>query len=318
MSLAELPILTSFAGFKRSWVKRDVIAGLTLWAVLVPEALAYATIAGVSPVVGLYAAPPALVLYAAFGSSKHLVVGPGAASAALSAAAVADLTTGGPENFAAFTAMLALVTGVLALVGRAVASRVPRQLHLRAGDEGLHHRARPDDHRRAAARRCSGSRRARATSSNKRGTSSAISMTRSGERSLVGVLSFAIVLGLRRFAPAVPGVARRGGVRHRCRARLRSRPARRRDRRPHRERAPVDRAPARAGLSDYFADVGVGGRHHARRASRRVSAPPRRTRPENHYEIDPNRELIGLGAANIGVGAVPGHGRERAASRRPR
>ena len=76
-------------------VPGDLIAGLTVWAVLVPEALAYATIAGVSPVVGLYAAPPALVLYAAFGSSRHLVVGPMSATAALSAAAVADLATGG-------------------------------------------------------------------------------------------------------------------------------------------------------------------------------------------------------------------------------
>ncbi len=54
------------------WLRGDVIAGLTVWAVLVPEALAYATIAGVSPVVGLYAAPGALLLYAVFGSSRHL------------------------------------------------------------------------------------------------------------------------------------------------------------------------------------------------------------------------------------------------------
>ena len=82
---------------------------------LVPEALAYASIAGVSPVVGLYAAPPALLLYAAFGSSRHLVVGPMSATAALSAAAVADLTTGGPDDVLAFTAVLALMTGALAL-----------------------------------------------------------------------------------------------------------------------------------------------------------------------------------------------------------
>ena len=111
-----IPIFTSLRGYQRSWLTRDMIAGLTLWAVLVPEALAYATIAGVSPVIGLYAVPPALLLYAAFGSSKHLIVGPGAATAALSAAAVAELTTGGPDNFLAFTAMLALVTGVLALL----------------------------------------------------------------------------------------------------------------------------------------------------------------------------------------------------------
>ncbi len=110
-----LPIFTSLAGYDRAWTRGDVIAGLTVWAVLVPEALAYASIAGVSPVVGLYAAPPALVLYAAFGSSRHLVVGPMSATAALSAAAVADLTTGGPDDVLAFTAVLALVTGVLAL-----------------------------------------------------------------------------------------------------------------------------------------------------------------------------------------------------------
>ena len=58
-------MFTSLAGYQQAWLRGDLIAGLTVWAVLVPEALAYATIAGVSPVVGLYAAPPALVLYAA-------------------------------------------------------------------------------------------------------------------------------------------------------------------------------------------------------------------------------------------------------------
>jgi len=46
----QIPICTSLRGYKRSWFTRDMVAGLTLWAVLVPEALAYATIAGVSPV----------------------------------------------------------------------------------------------------------------------------------------------------------------------------------------------------------------------------------------------------------------------------
>ena len=80
------------------------------------RALAYASIAGVSPVVGLYAAPPALILYAAFGSSRLLVVGPMSATAALSAAAVADLTTGGPDEVLAFTGVMALMTGLFALV----------------------------------------------------------------------------------------------------------------------------------------------------------------------------------------------------------
>jgi len=107
------PIFGSLADYLRSSLRGDLIAGLTVWAVLVPEALAYATIAGVSPVIGLYAAPPALILYAAFGSSRHLVVGPMAATAALSAAIVADVSTDG--SFAAMTAALAIVTGLLAL-----------------------------------------------------------------------------------------------------------------------------------------------------------------------------------------------------------
>jgi sulfate permease, SulP family len=94
----------------------DLIAGLTVWAVLVPEALAYASIAGVSPVIGLYAAPGALILYAAFGSSRQLVTGPGAASAALSAAIVGDLVTQGSNDFVQLTATLAITVGLLAIV----------------------------------------------------------------------------------------------------------------------------------------------------------------------------------------------------------
>jgi SulP family sulfate permease len=84
--------------------------------VLVPEALAYATIAGVSPVVGLYAAPGALLLYAAFGSSRHLVVGPMAATAALSAAAVGDLAGDDADLFVQLTITMALTVGIAALV----------------------------------------------------------------------------------------------------------------------------------------------------------------------------------------------------------
>jgi high affinity sulfate transporter 1 len=108
-------LFASLRGYRREWLNKDIVAGLTVWAVLVPESLAYATIAGVSPVVGLYAAPAALILYPAFGSSRHLVTGPMAATAALSAATVADLATRDDE-FLTFTIVLALVTGLIALV----------------------------------------------------------------------------------------------------------------------------------------------------------------------------------------------------------
>ena len=88
------PLLTSLRGYRRPWLRGDLVAGLTVWAVLVPESLAYATIAGVSPVVGLYAAVPALLLYPVFGTSRHLVVATMSGTAALSAAVVAERRRG--------------------------------------------------------------------------------------------------------------------------------------------------------------------------------------------------------------------------------
>ena len=104
----------SFVGFRPAWVRADVIAGLTVWAVLVPESLAYATIAGVPPVVGLYAAVPALALYALVGSSRHLIVSPMSATAALSFGIVADYG-GGDSEAVVLTTALALATGLVAM-----------------------------------------------------------------------------------------------------------------------------------------------------------------------------------------------------------
>ena len=109
-------VFPSLRNYQRDWIRADLVAALTVWAVLVPSALAYATIAGVSPVVGLYAAPPALVLYAAFGSSRQLIAGPSAAVAALSAAIVGNAVAGDGDTFVATTAALAICVGVAALV----------------------------------------------------------------------------------------------------------------------------------------------------------------------------------------------------------
>ena len=108
-----IPVFTSLLGYRSSWLRGDVLAGLTVWAVLIPESLAYAGIAGVSPVVGLYAAVPALVLYAMVGSSRHLVVAPMSGTAALSASIVAGLAAAGTAAYTAHTVGLALVVGVL-------------------------------------------------------------------------------------------------------------------------------------------------------------------------------------------------------------
>ncbi|ORM36013.1 sodium-independent anion transporter [Williamsia sp. 1135] len=109
-------MFTSLHHYRSAYLRPDVVAGLTVWAVLVPEALAYAAIAGVPAVVGLYAAVPALILYAAAGSSRHLVVGPMSATAALSAAIVGPIAGDDPQLFLATTVALSLAAGVVALV----------------------------------------------------------------------------------------------------------------------------------------------------------------------------------------------------------
>jgi len=94
------------------WIRYDLIAALTVWALLIPEAMAYAGIAGVDPAVGLVTAPLALLGYAIFGSSKHLFVGPSSTVAILSASVVAPLAGGDGDLYLILTIWLAIFTGV--------------------------------------------------------------------------------------------------------------------------------------------------------------------------------------------------------------
>jgi sulfate permease, SulP family len=103
---------------RRPGLRADLIAGVTTWGIVVPQAVAYAQIAGLPPQVGLLAAPWALVVYALLGSSRSLVVAATSSTAALSAVAVAPYVHGDATRFAALSAALALVTGaVFAVAG---------------------------------------------------------------------------------------------------------------------------------------------------------------------------------------------------------
>jgi SulP family sulfate permease len=116
-----LPAAGWLPRYRRAWLTGDIVAALTVWALLVPEALAYAGIAGVPPQYGLYAAPLALVAYALFGGSRHLIVGPTSTVAIVSASVVAPLAaSGGEQRYLALTIALALLTGaILVLAGLA-------------------------------------------------------------------------------------------------------------------------------------------------------------------------------------------------------
>jgi sulfate permease, SulP family len=107
-------------GYERPWLRADVVAGLVIWSVVTPQAVAYAQIAGLPPQAGLMAAPGALLAYALLGTSRQLVVSATTATAAVSAASVGPLAHGDMASFAALSAALALVTAVVLVAGGAL------------------------------------------------------------------------------------------------------------------------------------------------------------------------------------------------------
>ena len=114
------PILSWVPGYQRSWLPLDVIAGLTVCAILVPEGMAYAELAGMPPETAFYAAPIALLAYAVLGSSRQLVVAVSSAIAIMSAATVSGLAASGSVEYAALTAALAILAGLVSIAAGAL------------------------------------------------------------------------------------------------------------------------------------------------------------------------------------------------------
>jgi high affinity sulfate transporter 1 len=100
-------------GYRREWLRPDAVAGVVVWSVVTPQAVAYAQIAGLPPEAGLMAAPGALVAYALIGTSRQLVVSATTATSAVSAAAVGAIAGDDAVRFAALSAALALVCAVV-------------------------------------------------------------------------------------------------------------------------------------------------------------------------------------------------------------
>ena len=111
---------TLLRAYRRSWLRADVLAGITVTAYLVPQCLAYSELAGASPVSGLWVAVFAMVIYALLGTSRQLSVGPESATAIMVAAAVAPLAAGDPARYIALSTGLAVIVGLLCIAAWAV------------------------------------------------------------------------------------------------------------------------------------------------------------------------------------------------------
>jgi high affinity sulfate transporter 1 len=111
-----LPILSWLPSYRREWLVVDVLAGLAVWAVMVPEGMAYAGILGVPPIMGLYTLVPPLIAYALLGTSRLLVVGPDTATGLISALTVGAIAVQGTAEFNALTSTLAILIGAFFLL----------------------------------------------------------------------------------------------------------------------------------------------------------------------------------------------------------
>jgi len=108
-----MPILTWLPRYDRSRLRGDLLAGAIVAALMVPQSLGYARIAGVPVEVGLYAVPLALLAYAVLGSSPQLIVGPASTVAIVSGSLVADIARDNPEDTVAITSALAITAGIV-------------------------------------------------------------------------------------------------------------------------------------------------------------------------------------------------------------
>ncbi len=115
MRLTLLPGLAKLLHYERSWLRGDLVAGVTVAAYLIPQVMAYAEVAGVPTVAGLWAVIGAMTMYALLGSSPQLSVGPESTTALITAASIGPLAASDPGRYAALAAALALIVAAVAL-----------------------------------------------------------------------------------------------------------------------------------------------------------------------------------------------------------
>jgi len=114
-----VPIMGWLPGYEWRWLRFDTFAGLAVWAVLMPQAIAYASLAGAPPQAGFYAAGAAVLLYAILGTCKELSVGP-SSTPAITAASIVGAASVGPARAPVFLAALALMSGLTMIVAGVV------------------------------------------------------------------------------------------------------------------------------------------------------------------------------------------------------
>src|SRR5215471_11947124 len=112
-----LPIVGWLRTYETTWLRADIIAGLTLWGILVPEAIAYAVMARAPPQAGLYTLLGSLIIYAILGTTRQAVSAPTSGSSIMMAAVVTPFLVTNPNELGELLVLLVLIVGIIFLLG---------------------------------------------------------------------------------------------------------------------------------------------------------------------------------------------------------
>jgi high affinity sulfate transporter 1 len=312
-----MPGIGALRTYRRAWLAKDIGAGLVLTAILVPTGMGYAAAAGLPVIYGLYATIVPLVAYAVFGPSRILILGPDSALVALIAATILPIAGGDADRAVALASMLAVLSGFLCILAglarfgfitdllskpirygylngialTVLIGQLPKILGFTAGATNL----------------------LEETSGLVRGV---LNGRTNGTALAIGVSCLLAILGLRRWAPRVPGVlaavigatlavsgfdlAATAGI-----AVVGPMP----------EGLPGFRIPALS--SDEVRTLVAGAVAIALVSFADTSVLSRTFALRNGYRVDSNREFIALGIANVATGLFQGFPVSSSATRTP-
>lgn len=298
-----VPILTWLPAYNLRWLRFDVVAGATIWGLLVPEMIAYAGLAGLPPQAGLYTLLATLVAYAVFGTSRHVVVAGTSAAAVLLASGVADRGPSNPEEYAALAGGLVMLCGGLFLLAGFLRLGFVAQFLSRPVTEGFVF---------GLAVFVTVSQLPKLLGVEKEPGNTIEQFfslfSRLGDANAatvaVGASALALLFGAERFAPRLPGglLALVLGIVVSAALSLSSHGVAVVGKVP--SGLPTPGVPDIAG-SDVLALVGVAAGMMLVIFSESLGAAQTYA-TKHHYEIDPNQEMIALGVANAGSGVVGG------------
>lgn len=311
-----IPGLWVVTHYRRAWLGRDVVAGLVLTALLVPAGMGYAEAAGLPAITGLYATVGALLAYAAFGPSRIMVLGPDSALAALIGAAVIDRGAGDdPARAVSLAAVLAVATGLLSVAAGLVRAGFLTDLLSKPVRVGYMNGIALTVLVSQLPKLFGFSVKAADLFAGVAGFARALASGKTNPLALgIGLAALVVILAGRAIAPRIPGVlvAVVGATVLVAALGLAGRvsvvgavP----------RGVPIPRLPD-VHLSDvwelFVASLGI-----ALVSFADTSVLSRTMAGRGRYHVDPNRELVGLGIANVAAGLVGGFPISSSASRTP-